>query len=290
MNLLQQVHALFNNYLNTTYRLATQTLNATSLKFYGDEANEAFGNINNNPKKQWFNYLLLASLVVISTMPATAYSKAKNKKEDFNRVKALANDYLQAFAPKEEENDEYTTQSKPTIEKDATKLELKKVEISDEEAYKICFDILNNHVNQGKIAVEDTIDPRFIKTMELFYGGADESHTLMNAVNKTTDKISKTTLAWQLSQPTGNKDLLLHNQAIVRELATNPHLLSQLTLLFEKLATAESDLFSFFVEEPDNNQKIMQLLLFFNNPGFTKFNKSTKALSWSTGFVKVECW
>jgi hypothetical protein len=220
--------------------------------------------------KQMLSLFLLLSL----PLSLCAIEKKKAKKE--NLVTALGNSYLQAFAPEEDEQEE----TKPAEEPKATKpFELKMIELNEGDKYKIAFGMLNTHVNQAKLPVEKTIDPQFIRSMELVYGGAEGKDHLLKTINCTNNIISEAALAWKLAQPTSNIERIQNNQAMVRELVENPSLLHKLDKLLYKLKTAEAELFSFYVDEPESNKKIIQQLLPYFGDGWLKsLNKNSLAL------------
>lgn len=220
----------------------------------------------------------ILSLLLILSLPSVlcAVEKKKTKKEQ-NLVTALGNSYLQAFAPEE---DEEKKEEKPAEEAAPTKpFELKMIDLTEGDKYKVAFGMLNTHVNQAKLPVEKTINPQFIKSMELVYGGAEGKDHLLKSINHTNNIVSEAALAWKLAQPTGDMQRVLGNQAIVRELVENPQLLHRLETLLYKLKAVEAELFSFYVDEPESNKKIIeQLLPYFGNGFFKNLNKNSFAL------------
>ena len=218
----------------------------------------------------------ILSLLLLLSVPSALCAVEKKKAKKENLVTALGNSYLQAFAPEEDEEEA----TKPAEEAKPTKpFELKMIDLTEGDKYKVAFGMLNTHVNQAKLPVENTINPQFMHSMELVYGGAEGKDHLLKSINCTNNIVSEAALAWKLAQPTGDMQRVLSNQAVVRELVEHPQLLHRLDRLLYKLKSVETELFSFYVDEPESNTKIIQQLLPYFGDGFLKsLNKNSFAL------------
>src|SRR5580765_790555 len=122
--------------------------------YFGMKLNE--NNSNTRFRGTRMNKQILSLLLLLSFPSALWTMEKKKPKKEQNLVTALGNSYLQAFAPEEDEEEE----KKPTEEVKPTKpFELKMLEMSEGDKYKVAFGMLNTHVNQAKLPVEKTINP-----------------------------------------------------------------------------------------------------------------------------------
>jgi hypothetical protein len=202
------------------------------------------------------NFVLVAlALSMLASTPLAWAKKAKPKKDE-HLVTTLANEYLRAFVTDEEDDDDdddTKTEVKPkadiitfSVGKHQTVDVPLMTELSPVDRYKVAFGILDVHIRQGKIQVHKTIDPTFLKTMEIVYGGKEGKDSLIRDLNYSTSIIPETALAWALAQPCPDASLVKHNQAIIKELVSNHGLYYQLDAKLKKLAQFEESLLSFY--------------------------------------------
>lgn len=96
----------------------------------------------------------------------------------------------------------------------------------------------------------DTSVRTITKDLDLFYGqGADYAQHVFGRLNMTKTTFGHVGLAYMLSHPTSDVNLLRARQALVSELLTNEALFNQVDELLERVAQSESAVFSLYAEE-----------------------------------------
>jgi DNA mismatch repair protein MutS len=241
--------------------------------------------------------LLCIGLSLLTNTPSTLNAKEKKKKEE-HLVKSLANEYMRAFAIEDDDGDDDDAPKKPeettqppeiitfTIQTGEHSYKIVNVPLigtlSSKLKYDIGFDMLDIHVNQGKLPVQKTIDKTFIRSMELVYGGSEGKNSLVRDINYSPGIIAETAFAWACAQPSPDQSMIKYNQAMIKELVTDPQLFTALYSRTQKLAALEDTLFSFYT----NTDKAFHEGLIEANfyPLFGR--QSMRAMRWKTSFEK----
>jgi len=209
--------------------------------------------------------LTLCLSMLLSTPLALHAKGEKKKKKDEHLVTSLANEYMRAFAVEEDEDEEGQEDADKKPAADAqkpqegnkdnvltfgfgkSKIEVPLVgKLSDIDRYKIAFNLLDVHVNQGKLPVNKTIDKTFIRSMELVYGGTEGKNNLIRDINYSNGIVAETALAWTCAQPFPDIASIKHNQALIKELTRDQGYFFKISNLVEKLATLEESVLSFY--------------------------------------------
>jgi DNA mismatch repair protein MutS len=226
--------------------------------------------------------LTLCLSMLLSTPLALQAKGEKKKKKDEHLVTSLANEYMRAFAVEEDEDEEGEEDSDKKPAADAqkpqegnkdnvitfgfgkSKIEVPMIgKLSDMDRYKIAFNLLDVHVNQGKLPVNKTIDKTFIRSMELVYGGTEGKNNLIRDINYSNGIVAETALAWTCAQPFPDIASIKHNQALIKELTRDQGYFLKLSNLVEKLATLEESVLSFYSPaDTDFYQALIKLGLY----------------------------
>ncbi len=206
--------------------------------------------------KQIFSVLVCLGLG--ASIPHTLQAKGKKKKEE-HIVKSLAKEYMRAFVTDEDDEDapnamDTTPASEVitfTIKTGEHTYKIVNVPLISSTLgsmlkYDIAFNMLDVHVNQGKLPINKTIDKTFIRSMEMVYGGQEGKQSLIKDINYTTGIIPETAFAWACAQPSSDQTMIKYNQAMIKEFAVYPQLFSAISSRTEKLTPLEDNLFSFY--------------------------------------------
>lgn len=167
------------------------------------------------------------------------------------------------------------TEKKP---KNIKERDLTLKQMSTFEKKELVFNLFNK--SQSCLLQDSVINLDGIAELNLIAGDPLTKKTnLLHRIKRTKTVFGDAALTYMLSHPTNNQTLLTNRQDAVRELISNPHLLSQCDILLNTIKNNESSLLLFWEKEDESRKKILEQVYFGKT--FSGYNSNPYALELS---------